>query len=244
MHVLPLSHHWKAVLLGQAVCDELEQWSLLTASTLCQRLLKDTHTALDKVCVRVCAHTGNPKTCKDWKTVCNNSSVFFILERHFICVFIQIAHLLQHCDQTVREQLVVAQSLREEEKCILGSCLMELQSIQVTSWTAKCRVNAVGSHLVRALSQLGYAVFIMMSQPHLCFWTNEGWKPAGRPTTALAPEMQKHVCFSGNGPKQDSELVNTSVYRAKGQRWNVGKERRDHPRVLRWGPERGEDFRI
>lgn len=87
-----LYHHWKAVLLGQAVCDELEQWSLLTASTLCQRLLKDTHTALDK-----------------------------------------ITHLLQHCDQTVREQLVVAQSLREEEKCILGSCLMELQSIQVTS---------------------------------------------------------------------------------------------------------------
>lgn len=46
------SHHWKAVLLGQAVCEDREEWSVQTAKTLCQRLLQDTHTALDKVCVR------------------------------------------------------------------------------------------------------------------------------------------------------------------------------------------------
>ncbi|XP_039994654.1 SET domain-containing protein 4 isoform X2 [Xiphias gladius] len=44
-----LYHQWKAVLLGQAVCEEREEWSIRTAKTLCQRLLQDTHTALDKI---------------------------------------------------------------------------------------------------------------------------------------------------------------------------------------------------
>ncbi|XP_022603867.1 SET domain-containing protein 4 isoform X2 [Seriola dumerili] len=44
-----LYHQWKAVLLGQAVCEEREEWSVHTAQTLCQRLLQDTHTALDKI---------------------------------------------------------------------------------------------------------------------------------------------------------------------------------------------------
>ncbi|XP_040905231.1 SET domain-containing protein 4 isoform X2 [Toxotes jaculatrix] len=44
-----LYHQWKAVLLGQAVCEEREEWSVQTAKTLCQQLLKDTHTALDKI---------------------------------------------------------------------------------------------------------------------------------------------------------------------------------------------------
>lgn len=52
MPVLTFSHHWKAVLLGQVVSEEREQWSVRLAKTLCQRLLQDTHTALDKVCVR------------------------------------------------------------------------------------------------------------------------------------------------------------------------------------------------
>ncbi|XP_044228952.1 SET domain-containing protein 4 [Thunnus albacares] len=77
-----LYQQWKAVLLGQAVHEEREQWSLQTANTLCQRLLQDTHTALDK-----------------------------------------ISHLLHQCDQSVREQLDVVKSLRQEERCILGSCL-------------------------------------------------------------------------------------------------------------------------
>lgn len=80
-----LYHHWKPVLLGQAVCEESEQWSVQTAKTLCQRLLRDTHTALDK-----------------------------------------ISHLLHQCDPSVREQLDVVRSLRQEERCILGSCLEAL----------------------------------------------------------------------------------------------------------------------
>ncbi|XP_028458541.1 SET domain-containing protein 4 [Perca flavescens] len=81
-----LYHHWKAVLLGQVVCEEREERSLQTTKTLCRRLLQDTHTALDK-----------------------------------------IAHLLRHCDQSVREQLDVVKSLRQEERCILGSCLEALE---------------------------------------------------------------------------------------------------------------------
>ncbi|XP_059179881.1 SET domain-containing protein 4 [Centropristis striata] len=81
-----LYHHWKAVLLGQVVCEEREQWSVQTARTLCQRLLEDTHTALDK-----------------------------------------ISHLLQQCDQSVREQLDVVKSLRQEERCILGNSLEALE---------------------------------------------------------------------------------------------------------------------
>nr|XP_046257224.1 SET domain-containing protein 4 isoform X3 [Scatophagus argus] len=81
-----LYHHWRAVLLGQEVCEAREEWSIHTAKTLCQRLLQDTHSALDK-----------------------------------------ISHLLQRCDQSVREQLDVARSLRQEERCILGSCLEALE---------------------------------------------------------------------------------------------------------------------
>ncbi|KAM4607153.1 SET domain-containing protein 4 [Polymixia lowei] len=79
---------WKAVLLGQAVCEEREQWSIQTGRALCQRLLQDTHTALDK-----------------------------------------ISHLLKQCDQPIREQLDVVKSLRQEERCILGSCLEVLQGM-------------------------------------------------------------------------------------------------------------------
>lgn len=45
------SHHWRAVLLGQAVFEEREWWSIQTAKTLCQRLLADTHKALEQVCM-------------------------------------------------------------------------------------------------------------------------------------------------------------------------------------------------
>nr|XP_020462364.1 SET domain-containing protein 4 [Monopterus albus] len=83
-----LYHHWKAVLLGQAVCEEREKWSIQTAGTLCQRLLQDTHGALEK-----------------------------------------ISHLLQQCDQSVREQLDVVKSLRQEERCILGNCLEALEGM-------------------------------------------------------------------------------------------------------------------
>ncbi|XP_038588466.1 SET domain-containing protein 4 [Micropterus salmoides] len=78
--------HWKAVLLGQVVSEEREEWSVQTANALCQRLLHDTNRALDK-----------------------------------------ISHLLQQCDQSVREQLDVVKSLRQEERCILGSCLQALE---------------------------------------------------------------------------------------------------------------------
>ncbi|XP_047458709.1 SET domain-containing protein 4 isoform X2 [Mugil cephalus] len=81
-----LYHQWKAVLLGQEVCDERQQWSVQTAKTLCQRLLQDTHMALDK-----------------------------------------ISSLLQECEQPVREQLDVVESLRQDERCILGSCLQALE---------------------------------------------------------------------------------------------------------------------
>lgn len=47
------SHQWKAVLLGQLVCEEREQWSVRMAKSLCQRLLQDTCSALDKVCAHV-----------------------------------------------------------------------------------------------------------------------------------------------------------------------------------------------
>uniref|UniRef100_A0A3Q4AV13 Rubisco LSMT substrate-binding domain-containing protein n=1 Tax=Mola mola TaxID=94237 RepID=A0A3Q4AV13_MOLML len=73
-----LYHQWKAVLLGQAVSEKREEWSIQTAKTLCLRLLQDTQSALDK-----------------------------------------ISHLLQQCDQSVREQLNLAKSLRNEERYIL-----------------------------------------------------------------------------------------------------------------------------
>uniref|UniRef100_UPI0037E7694C SET domain-containing protein 4 n=1 Tax=Semicossyphus pulcher TaxID=241346 RepID=UPI0037E7694C len=81
---------WRAVLLGQAVCEEREEWSIRTAMTLCQRLLQDTHRALDKM-----------------------------------------SHVLQQCDQSVREQMDVVHSLRQEERCILGSCLEALGGMQI-----------------------------------------------------------------------------------------------------------------
>ncbi|KAM6997896.1 SET domain-containing protein 4 isoform 1-T1 [Tautogolabrus adspersus] len=84
-----LYHQWRAVLLGQAVCEDREQWSVQTAKTLCHRLLQDTHKAVDK-----------------------------------------ISFLLQQCDQSTREQLDVVQALRQEERCILGSCLEALKGTQ------------------------------------------------------------------------------------------------------------------
>nr|XP_043902330.1 SET domain-containing protein 4 isoform X2 [Solea senegalensis] len=83
-----LYHQWRAVLLGQAVCEDGEEWSVLMAERLCQRLLRDTHAALDK-----------------------------------------ISELLQQCDQSVREQLDVVHSLRQEETCLLGRCLEVLRGM-------------------------------------------------------------------------------------------------------------------
>ncbi|XP_058508174.1 SET domain-containing protein 4 isoform X2 [Solea solea] len=83
-----LYHQWRAVLLGQAVCEEGEEWSVLMAERLCQRLLRDTRAALDK-----------------------------------------ISELLQQCDQSVREQLDVVHSLRQEERCLLGRCLEVLRGM-------------------------------------------------------------------------------------------------------------------
>ncbi|KAL3050705.1 hypothetical protein OYC64_012677 [Pagothenia borchgrevinki] len=40
---------WKAVLLGQRVCEEREERSVRTVKTLCERILRDTHTALEKI---------------------------------------------------------------------------------------------------------------------------------------------------------------------------------------------------
>ncbi|XP_034537584.1 SET domain-containing protein 4 [Notolabrus celidotus] len=42
----------------------------------------------------------------------------------------KISLLLQQCDQLTREQLEVVQALRQEEKCILGSCLGTLDGTQ------------------------------------------------------------------------------------------------------------------
>ncbi|XP_041645235.1 SET domain-containing protein 4 isoform X2 [Cheilinus undulatus] len=84
-----LYHQWRAVLLGQAVCEDREEWSIQTAITLCQHLLQDTHTALDK-----------------------------------------ISFLLKQRDLSNREQVEVVQALRQEERCILGSCLEALESMQ------------------------------------------------------------------------------------------------------------------
>ncbi|XP_070696721.1 SET domain-containing protein 4 [Pempheris klunzingeri] len=39
----------------------------------------------------------------------------------------RISHLLQQCEQSVREQLDVVKSLRQEERCILGNCLEALE---------------------------------------------------------------------------------------------------------------------
>ncbi|XP_028323987.1 SET domain-containing protein 4 isoform X2 [Gouania willdenowi] len=88
-----LHQQWKAVLLGQAVSEEQEEWSLQTASALCQRLTHDAHTALDK-----------------------------------------ISHLLRQCDQPIREQqLNVVKALRQEERCILGSCTEALGRVKEES---------------------------------------------------------------------------------------------------------------
>ncbi|XP_056903872.1 SET domain-containing protein 4 [Takifugu flavidus] len=89
-----LYRHWKAVLLGQAVSEDREWWSVKTAKTLCQRLLGDTHMALE-----------------------------------------QISNLLRQCEQSVREQLTVATALRQEERCILGSCLKGLEESRMSGHT-------------------------------------------------------------------------------------------------------------
>ncbi|XP_069000252.1 SET domain-containing protein 4 [Embiotoca jacksoni] len=94
-----LYHHWKAVLLGQAVCEEREEWSIQTAETVCQRLLQDTHTAVEKISL-----------------------------------------LHRQCEQPIREQLRVVSSLRQEERCILGSCLQALEaSLRQTDDVSSCQ---------------------------------------------------------------------------------------------------------
>ncbi|XP_034083783.1 SET domain-containing protein 4 [Gymnodraco acuticeps] len=45
---------WKAVLLGQRVCEEREERSVRTVKTLCERILQDTHTALEKISLLQC----------------------------------------------------------------------------------------------------------------------------------------------------------------------------------------------
>ncbi|XP_077437337.1 SET domain-containing protein 4 [Vanacampus margaritifer] len=80
-----LYHQRKAVLHGQAVGEAAEHWSVQTAKVLCQTLLQDTLTALDK-----------------------------------------ISKLLQQGAPSLREQLRLVQSLRLEEKGILGRCLHSL----------------------------------------------------------------------------------------------------------------------
>ncbi|KAI9519623.1 hypothetical protein NQZ68_026828 [Dissostichus eleginoides] len=40
---------WKAVLLGQQVCEERDERSVRTVKNLCERILRDTHTALEKI---------------------------------------------------------------------------------------------------------------------------------------------------------------------------------------------------
>ncbi|KAM9847817.1 SET domain-containing protein 4 [Aulostomus maculatus] len=77
---------WRAVLLGQMVSEERERWSVQTAECVCQRLLQDTHQALD-----------------------------------------EISRSLLGCDLSIKEQLDVVMSLRQEERCILGSSLETLQ---------------------------------------------------------------------------------------------------------------------
>ncbi|XP_077585181.1 SET domain-containing protein 4 [Stigmatopora nigra] len=85
-----LFHQWKAVLLGQIVDQDVEQWSIRMALALCQRLLQDTLVILDK-----------------------NSK------------------LLQQGKPSRNEHLRVVESLRLEEKCILGKCLDSLKGAQV-----------------------------------------------------------------------------------------------------------------
>lgn len=118
LYVLNFSCHWKAVLLGQAVSEEREWWSIKTAKTLCQRLLGDTHMALEQVCVVLCMCLNSLS-----KAQVKHSSVF------------QISNLLQECEQSVREQLSVATALRQEERCILGSCLKGLEGSRISGHT-------------------------------------------------------------------------------------------------------------
>uniref|UniRef100_A0A1A7Z941 SET domain containing 4 n=1 Tax=Nothobranchius furzeri TaxID=105023 RepID=A0A1A7Z941_NOTFU len=44
-----LYHLWKAALLGQALCENLEQWGVETVMALCWRLQRESQTALEKV---------------------------------------------------------------------------------------------------------------------------------------------------------------------------------------------------
>lgn len=119
LYVLNFSRHWKAVLLGQAVSEEREWWSIKTVKTLCQRLLGDTHMALEQVCVCVSVHV----CLNSWCNAQVKHSVF------------QISNLLRQCEQSVREQLTVATVLRQEERCILGSCLKGLEESRMSGHT-------------------------------------------------------------------------------------------------------------
>uniref|UniRef100_A0A1A8CFQ7 SET domain containing 4 n=2 Tax=Nothobranchius kadleci TaxID=1051664 RepID=A0A1A8CFQ7_NOTKA len=81
-----LYHLWKAALLGQALCENLEQWGVETVMALCRRLQRESQTALEK-----------------------------------------ITHLLQQCEQPIRDQLETVRSLRQEESWILEGCFKTLE---------------------------------------------------------------------------------------------------------------------
>ncbi|KAF6737404.1 SET domain-containing protein 4 [Oryzias melastigma] len=99
--------HWRTVLLGQTAGEE-EERSVLTAQTLCERLLKETRRSLQEV---------RPD---------QQDAVSATLCHLDLCV--QISRLLQNCEQPIREQLEVVMSLRREERSILENCLEALQS--------------------------------------------------------------------------------------------------------------------
>uniref|UniRef100_A0A3P8WQF1 SET domain containing 4 n=1 Tax=Cynoglossus semilaevis TaxID=244447 RepID=A0A3P8WQF1_CYNSE len=53
-----LYHQWKSVLLGQAICEEMEEWSVSMAERLCQQILRGTTTSLYKVCTCTCLQSS------------------------------------------------------------------------------------------------------------------------------------------------------------------------------------------
>lgn len=95
------------MLLGQTAGEE-EERSILTAQTLCERLLKETRRSLQEV---------RP----------DQQDAVSATLRH-LDLSVQISRLLQNCEQPIREQLEVVMSLRREERSILGNCLEALQS--------------------------------------------------------------------------------------------------------------------
>lgn len=150
LYVLNFSRHWKAVLLGQAVSEESEWWSIKTAKTLCQRLLGDTDMALEQVCVVLCMGLSS------WCNVQVKHSPVF-----------QISNLLQQREQSVREQLTVATALRQEERCILGSCLKGLEESRMSGhteltpdWCSDLPVTTASWAISLIISEVVFLVFL------------------------------------------------------------------------------------